>query len=344
MQRRRVDSIMSRLMKFPAYLIVDDGAPVNLMYHGNPQREHIFYVPTDFTRRFADVCHRYGIRGKFSVLPMPSGLGRIDESLSHVPRLLLAEFLDIVRKQIAPLFDISPEILTHLQAYNLKNHALMHIYEDVWVGQATWQEIADYVALALEILNNVNLPANGVTSPWKTGQDNEKNYARGIAEAMWRVNKRKLSWYFLHGLELGGPAWPWIAYADAQRGLKVVHVQDNTDDPFWPMQFNHSDVAPQFWMNQRLDRMLTEDGKTGRVRTLVDRGMPIAIVTHWQSLFCQGRGDGLKGLEELARRMKKHFAKDVEWATCSEMADRTVKGKTPTSKRLPSHRRQAHVV
>lgn len=52
-------------------LLVDDGAPVDLMFFHDPPYAHDLLMPNDLLRGFADLCDRYGVRGKFSVLPMP---------------------------------------------------------------------------------------------------------------------------------------------------------------------------------------------------------------------------------------------------------------------------------
>ena len=173
-------------MKVPASLIVDDGAPVNLLHWLHPHLKSAFIVPNAFTRDFADVSARHGVRGKFRVLPMPSALGRIDGELNHVSRRHLRGFLDIVREKIAPHYDITPEILTHQAAVDLRRGNYLHLYGDEWVARATVGEMTDYIAEAVHILRKVGLPANGVTSPWATGQHNEKQYAEAIGRARHR--------------------------------------------------------------------------------------------------------------------------------------------------------------
>jgi hypothetical protein len=124
---------------------------------------------------------------------MPSCLGRIDQSLKRVPPDHLASWLKLVGERIAPRFDITPEFLTHLRAYDLKTGNYQHIYEDVWISRAPIEEIVEYFVLAFQILKNVGLPATGITSPWVAGIDVEKKYARALAEAQWKVFSRKLT-------------------------------------------------------------------------------------------------------------------------------------------------------
>jgi len=104
--------------KIPISLIIDDGAPVDPLFYELPGYETPFLVPAEFTRRVAETFEQLDMRGKFTVIPMPSCLGRIDQSLKRVPATHLQEFLNVVRERIAPRFDITPEYLTHMRAYN----------------------------------------------------------------------------------------------------------------------------------------------------------------------------------------------------------------------------------
>ena len=113
--------------KIPFSLIIDDGSPVDPLFYELPGYETPFLVPAEFTRRVADTFDRFDLRGKLTIIPMPSCLGRIDKSLKRVPRDDLEAFLKIVRERIAPRFDITPEFLTHLRAYNLKTGDYQHI-------------------------------------------------------------------------------------------------------------------------------------------------------------------------------------------------------------------------
>jgi hypothetical protein len=311
-------------MPLPMALIIDDGAPVNLMYWHEPDRLHAMLIPQAFTRGFADLCAAYGVKGKFSVVPMPGGLGRIDESLARVPQRSLSAFLQTVAQRIAPAFDITPEILTHLRAYNLERGSYRHVFEDEWVARAGLAELTDYIARSLEILRNVGLPANGLTSPWMTGIHNEDVYARAIGEAFWRVHRRKSTWYFLHCLGRQQPRWPWVTQRDRRAGRVVVTVPANTDDAFWDSQYPTSLRQARAAARRGVDSLLTDNGKAGRVRELLDAGLPITILTHWQSLFGNGSMAGLWGLGLLLERIQRRLGEQVQWMRCSELAQRAI--------------------
>jgi hypothetical protein len=309
--------------KIPVSLIIDDGAPVDPLFYELPGYETPFLVPSKFTRRVADVFKKFDLRGKFTVIPMPSCLGRIDQSLQRVPQDHLQEFLRLIRERVAPRFDITPEFLTHLSSYDLKTGTYRrHMYEDTWISQASREEIVEYFSLAFRILGNVGLEATGITSPWVSGIDVEDKYAMALADAQWDLYKRKLTWYFLYAAsDNEKPYQCSVTYKNAERGQVVVSVPANAGDIFWSMEIPGRKERLKF-ISDGIDRLVSPDGKTGRIRQLIESGSPVVVVTHWQSLFTQGTELGLDGLAVLAERIKKVFGSDLEWVTCSEMARR----------------------
>lgn len=320
----------------PCMLLVDDGAPVNPMFFHDPPYPHALLMPNSLVCDFADLCCEYGVRGKFSVLPMPCCLGGIDGRLNHVPPRHLSGFLQAVRDRIAPRFDITPEILTHLAAYRLEG-GFAHLYEDEWFARATVEQMTDYIALALEILEHVGLPASGVTSPWNTGETNESQYAQAIGNAQWRVHRRAITWYFLHVRGGGPPCGPSVTRHDAETGQFVVSIPALTNDPFWDTQLPMSATrrAARSVATAGVDGLLSHDGRSGRIAEIVGHDFPVAILTHWQSLYSDGTCAGLRGLERLLKRMRNVFGNDLRWTTCSDMAatcacppDRPVSGRT----------------
>ena len=304
--------------KIPFSLIIDDGSPVDPLFYEIPGYETPFLVPRAFTERVADVFDKYDLRGKLTIIPMPSCLGRLDQSLKRVPPGHLQDFLQVVRERIQPRFDITPEFLTHLRAYDLKKGQYQHIFEDVWITGALPEEIVEYFALAFTILKNVGLNAPGITSPWVSGIDVEKKYAKALADAQWRVFNRKFTWYFLYGTDWGEPRHCTVEYRDVERSQSVVSVPANFPDLFWSMEKPPGERV-QFIKNN-IDKVLSADGRTGRIRQLIDSGYPVTLLTHWQSLYTQGTGIGLEGLSALAERIQNVFGNNVEWVTMTEMA------------------------
>ncbi len=309
--------------KTPISLIIDDGSPVDPLFYELPGYETPFLVPAEFTRRVADTFDRFDLKGKYTLIPMPSCLGRIDQSLKRVPQEHLEEFLKLVRERFYPRFDITPEFLTHLCAYDLKTgNYQRHLFEDTWITQAPPEEIVEYFTLAFQILKNVGIESTGITSPWVSGIDVEKKYAKALGDAQWNLFRRKLTWYFLHAASDSENPFPCsIEYKDNDRGQTVVSVPSNAGDIFWTMDLPDKNDRIRM-ISDGIDRLVSPDGRTGRIRQLMDTGYPVVIVTHWQSLYTQGTGLGLEGLTSLATRIGKVFGSSLEWVTCSELAGR----------------------
>lgn len=303
-------------------LNIDDGAPVNLYCYHDFTHHHEKIIPASFVRKFGSVTRKYGARGKFSVVPVPACLGRLDEKICCLTPREQKSFIKAVHDHVMPDFSLTPEILTHFLAWNDKYKSVHHLCEDKFFSNLSTLEVAEYVSLALQILDNVGLTPDGVTSPWATGLDNEVNYAAGIGIAFRKVLNRDHCFYFLHCSD--EVERPTLVYKSDKTG-RVVTIPANTDDPFWGTQYPAT--AKQAVLNAKcgIDCLLSENGKRGRIRDLVEKGDPVVILSHWQSLFSEGRAIGLEGLNELLKRIEKVFGKEVEWKTFAE-----IEAETPT--------------
>jgi hypothetical protein len=196
------------------------------------------------------------------------------------------------------------------------------MYEDTWITQASKEEIVEYFTLAFQILKNVGIESTGITSPWVSGIDVEDKYAESLADSQWNIYKRKLTWYFLYAAsDKEKPYQCNVKYKNTERGQVVVSVPANAGDIFWSMDLPDKKDRTKF-IKDGIDRLVSPNGKTGRILNLIDSGFPVVIVTHWQSLYTQGTELGLEGLIALVERIQKVFGSDFEWIKCSEMAKR----------------------
>ena len=73
-------------------------------------------------------------------------------------------------------------------------------------------------------------------------------------------------------------------------------------------------------MRERIDTLLSADGRHGRITDLLQRRIPITLLTHWPLLFNKGYETGLWGLEQLLLRMRRHMDDRIRWMTCLELA------------------------
>lgn len=308
------------MSKVPISLIIDDGGVVNTFSYHDLANYHEELVPPAMAMLFGKLCNKYGVKGKFSVVPIPCCLGRLDEpdKVNHVPEANIRAFVEYAKKYIAPSFSITPELLTHFLAWNNEIRKGMHWCEDTFVGKSSAEEICDYISIGLQILDNIGLHPTGVSSPWKTGINNEDNYSKGIGMAFKKTFGADRCFYFLHSREAGFTK-PREVCNSAETG-RVITVPNNTIDAYWgsqnPATFDQAVAS----VREKIDTLLTADGKSGILRELYEANEPLVMITHWQSLYSDGRMIGLNGFEELLQRIQKNFGDNVEWMKFEDLA------------------------
>ena len=311
-------SVCNPLLRTPLSLIVDDSCPViNLTYYWIRQR-HAWKarhhpgeppdrwegdpakldrvpptIPSDFARRWGEWCGEQGVKGKFSLVPFPAGQGRIDQGFpDHDPRELEA-WLDVARDVIWPSFDLTPEILTHSHVVDLDTWELTEAWEQVeWVDPPV-EPLADYIATAMELLRNVGIACEGVTSPGAFGKKNEPAYARAILDAALRVNGNSRPFYFLwHKVgELPDvPLW----YAEPDRGIAIASIVSCAGD--WFGSWTGFDAGDP-------DKFITEDLAGGRLPEVLARELPCILIGHWPGFYFGGEEVGFDILKTVKRRL-----------------------------------------
>ena len=316
-------------MSLPIALIVDDPAPlINVFWWHAAERQQASSptlnsgepvaqtVPVDFLHRFAEVIEKWGIRGKFSVLPYPAGLGKISEGWRGCDTDALSRWIETARRRVMPLMDITPEILTHAKALDLDSFGLLDENERDWASHQSEATLTPYIAAALRFLNEVGLEATGVTSPWDFGLQVEDDYRQAIRRAMRQVNDRRHTWYFLHTDAQATHLRSSVVCRDADGWL--VSIVSQCGDHIWETMETRDESLD--YVRSVADRYLTEDGSEGRLAALFRAGTPIVFHTHWQSLYSNGRCTGLRVLDEAGRRIDRAWGSDVRWLKCSDLA------------------------
>ena len=308
--------------KLPLSLIIDDPAPRVFVYYEHAVKREtadgrplLSEVPNSFLRDFCEVVHRRGLRGKFSVVPMPGGRGDIVHGIPGFPKGEVDEWLDIVREQVARSFSICPEMLTHAKTVDLENGGFLPMNEDKWAATQTAETLTPYIARAFSLLREAGLPATGVTSPWAFGIEVEPEYVKAISAAYEQVFGGRECWYFLRGLRNVPNARPWVALNE--NGRAVVSVPATTRDHIW-QTMDTTDTSPEY-ISSVADEIITADGSTGEmIEVMKNGGWPI-LIAHWQSLFSNGLGTGLKVLDEAAGRIEKCLSDRVQWMSAEEI-------------------------
>ena len=304
------------MKKIPLSLIIDDPAPIVSVYKehaDSPYTKDGRLLPATYSNellfRFCDVVEKHGIKGKFSVVPMPGNKGDIVHGLEVGTREEMDEWLDTVKARIVPRFTIGPEMLTHHKAVDLATGAAMPMNEEEWAATQDRTGMTPYISLALSLLQEAGFDVCGVTSPWRFGITVEEEYVAAISQAVYDVTGKNEAWYFLRSIRDKANAKPWVALDEG--GRTVVAIPSTTKDCIWKT-IDNPDTSDAF-ISMLADRLITADGREGEIiRVLEGGGYPI-LVTHWQSLMSNGVGTGIRVLDEICTRINKFLGDQLEW-------------------------------
>lgn len=316
--------------KVPISLIIDDPAPIVSVYHDHATssvtrdgRPILEFVPISFLDTFCDIVSRHGIRGKFSVVPMPGNRGDILTGLEGVANSDIARWLDTVKERLVPAFTVGPEMLTHNKAVDLATGEALPLLEYQWAATQTEETLTPYIAKGLEILQSAGFEVFGVTSPWSFGIEVEEEYVKAISNAVLAVTGQKNAWYFLRGLRNTLNAKPWVALNED--GRCVVSIPATTSDVIWD-SIDTIETGDDY-ISSRADLLITEDGSSGQIIQVLETGGWPILIAHWQSLVSNGLGTGMRILDTVCSRIRQHLADRVEWKSFSEIMEMVVADK-----------------
>jgi len=329
-------SVLNPRNRVPVSLIIDDSTClVNLNRLAVPQfaeawgkrqvfrqpwRDWPMEIPDAFVRKFADYSDEHGIKGKYSLVPFPACVGRLDRGLPGWTAQALDDSLNLVRTRLLPNWDIHPEMITHTWAIDTKTghpypeRTLKYMENWDWsVGRST-DELADYMAYALRILRNVGLPCEGITTPGGFGSRVLPELAQATLQSCRDVFHAEIPHYFRHLHEEGPQSVaPRVEYASGLDGDDphcVVSIIGCTGD--WTGGWDCSNRGD-------LDRFIAPDLKTGRLVEVIERGQPAILVGHWTGIYFNGEEVGFKILQEVVQRLHRRFD-HLLWMKLSQIA------------------------
>lgn len=318
------------MKKIPITFIIDDSTPFIMTPYVNREpkltedgRPLIRFSPLQMVYDFADIIERQGMKGKFSILPMPGNEGDILNGIRDVDQSKVEEWLDCARTRIAPTFSICPEMLSHYKAVDLATGKALPEREDVWASTKDKAAFIPYIARALSILKEAGFDCHGVTSPWYFGKEVEQEYIPAISQAMYDVYGRRYAYYFLHQLRGVPGVKPWIAFEEDDRC--VVSIPAVSRDWFWESM--SSTRCDEEYISHLADYYLTADGKSGWIIRELELGAYPTMCTHWQSLCSNGTMAGLRAFEEVGRRVKETLSERVEWFSFDELLEHILNNK-----------------
>jgi hypothetical protein len=289
-------------------------------HHGEEWRNWPPEIPDRFVRAFGEWNAAHGVKGKFSIVPFPGCVGRLDRILPGWTQRELNDSLELVRTLMAPNWDIHPEMVTHTRVIDLKtghpyaDHSPKFMENYEWTTGRSVDEIAAYLAYALGILKNVGLPCEGITTPGGFGNKALPQLAQATLQSVRNVFGAEIPHYFRHLLSEGDASVaPRVEYAS---GLEtkdprcVVSIVGCTGD--WTGGWDNTTPGG-------VDKFITADLQSGRMVQVIERGEPAIALAHWTGMYWNGQELGFKIWQEVVRRLHARFDHLI-WMKLNEVA------------------------
>jgi hypothetical protein len=330
-------SVLNPRNRVPVGLIIDDSTClVNLNKFAVPQFAQVLGpsshhsklpwkawpndIPDSFVRKFGEWCAENGVKGKYSIVPYPACVGRLDRQLPGWTQKELEDSIELVRTLMMPNWDIHPEMVTHTRVIDTKTG---HPYPDFstkymenwdWTTGRSADELADYLTYALGILKNIGLPCEGVTTPGGFANRARPQLAQATAESLRSVFNAEIPHYFRDLFDRGdrsvAPLVQNVSGLDGPDPKCVVHTIGCTGD--WTGGW---DCTPPVGA----DRFITADGQKGRMVDVILRGEPALMVCHWTGIYFNGQETGFQVFQEVVKRLHARFD-NLYWMKLSEVA------------------------
>jgi hypothetical protein len=330
--------VCNPLLRTPLALIVDDSCPVINLNHFWIKQRHAWLarhrpgaapkpgdgdmnkihrvpetIPADFAVRWGEWCGEQGIKGKFSMVPYPAGVARLDRGFPTYPRQEFDAWMKATRELICPNFDITCEMLTHTHVVDLKSWQFTEAWEQVeWVDPPV-EPLTEYVTTAMQIVRDSGLPCEGVTSPGAFGVKQESAYAKAALAAAMQVNGDTRPFYFLHVAD-APDAWPDVPlwHVDKAKGIAIASIIGCTHD--WFGGWTGYDAGDP-------NLMITEDLQGGCLPLVLARELPCVLVSHWPGFYFGGDEVGFEVLKTVKRRLDAYDpdGSKTRWMKTSEI-------------------------
>lgn len=335
-ERPRQDASVSVLNprgRVPLSFIIDDSTClVNLAHFGIPHFAEVYpdrykqdwrslprEIPDSFVRRFGEWCREHGVKGKYSIVPYPACVGWVDRDMPGWTRKQLLDSLDLVRDFMTVDWDIHPEMVTHTFVINTKTGRPYPDRTEAFLENTGWSvgksadELADYMAYALQILKNVGLTCEGLTTPGGFGNRSREALSLGTLQACRDVYQTEIPHYFRHLYTDDRSVAPRV---ENVRGLNtadpqcVVSIIGCTGDWFggW------DGLTPG-----SVDRFITQDLRSGRMVDVIERGEPAIMVCHWPGIYYNGDEIGYRIFQKIVERLHARYDHLI-WMKLSEIA------------------------
>lgn len=277
-------------------------------------------IPDSFVREFGEWCAEQGVKGKYSIVPYPACVGWLDRELPGWSRKELQASLKLVRELMVPNWDIHPEMITHTRVIDLKtgrpfNEISPATMENSYPREhKSVDELAAYLAYALKILKNCDLPCEGVTTPGGFGNLVKPELSLAVQQAVRDVYDVEIPHFFKYVVDPQEGTEPSVEHVSGLGTSDLnltVNVPAGTGDWFGSWE---GDVTPE------PDRYATADASAGRMVEMIERGQPAVMLCHWPGMYCNGTKIGFHAFQRVVTSLNQKYGKVTQWMKLSEMA------------------------
>lgn len=285
-------------------------------------------IPDDFVRKFGEFCQGEGVKGKYSIVPYPAMVGWVDREMPGWSRRKLTASRNLVRDFMKPDWDIHPEMISHTRVIDVKTGRPLPRKPDggYWMENGGWcagksvDEIANYIAYALQILKNAELSCEGFTTPGGFGNPAKEFLETAGREAIHSVfPETEVPHYFKYVVT--DPKESVAPRVELARGIAgpnpecLVNIPSCTGD--WFGSWHGGAPNPT---SETAERHITEDGTDGRLVEVIEREEPAAFLTHWPGFYANGRDTAFAAFRTIVERLNRNYGERICWMKLSEIA------------------------
>jgi hypothetical protein len=274
-------------------------------------------IPDAFVREFGEWCVEQGVKGKYSVVPNPACVGWLDRGLPGWSKDELRRSLKLVRELLVPNWDIHPEMITHTRVIDLKTGRPAGPANDSTMENSFPQtdvsvdELANYVAYALRILNNCELPCEGITTPGGFGNRVKDKLPMAVHQAVRDVFSAELPHFFKYVADdlNTEPTLEFLSGSKVASQL-TMNIPAWTGDWFGGWD-GDEECQPDLYANA--------DASRGRMVELITAGKPAVMLCHWPGLYSHGTKQGFLDFQKVVMALQRRFSKQTRWMKLSEI-------------------------
>jgi len=251
-------------------------------------------------------------------VPNPACVGWLDRGLPGWSRNELQQSLQLVRDLMVPNWDIHPEMITHTRVIDIKTGRPVEGAHAATMENSFPQrdisvdELANYLAYALKILKNCELPCEGITTPGGFGNRVKSKLPLAVHQAVSDVFGAELPHYFKYiasGDQSTDPQLEFIAERQDISQL-TMNIPAGTGDWFGGWDGDEKSQG---------DRYASTDASSGRMVELIERGQPALMLCHWPGMYSHGTKEGFLDFQKVVMALAERFGKRTRWMKLSEI-------------------------